>query len=81
MRPLLFMSGILVGMATVGTPAKAQNYPWCAVLSMGDASYNCGFVTRDQCMASVSGIGGFCQLNNLYAPPAGPRARAPRNSH
>ena len=72
MRLSLFMLGLLAGMAAIGTPAKAQNYPWCAVLNMGDAAYNCGFSTYDQCMAYVSGIGGFCQPNNLYIPPAGP---------
>jgi hypothetical protein len=72
MRVLLFALGVFVVTAAIGTPAQAQNYPWCAVLSMGDAAYNCGFTSRAQCMASVSGIGGFCQLNNTYQP-----ARAP----
>jgi hypothetical protein len=67
----------LVGAATVlGTPAQAQNYPWCAQYSgraLGGAM-NCGFVSFAQCMATVSGIGGFCVQNNTYQPPAG-RAR------
>ena len=36
---------------------------------------NCGFVSFQQCMATVSGIGGFCVRNTLYQPPAGPRRR------
>jgi hypothetical protein len=79
MRLLLVIFGLLIGMAAINTPAQAQNYPWCAVLNMGDAAYNCGFVSVNQCMASVSGIGGFCQLNNLYAPPAGSRRLAGPN--
>jgi hypothetical protein len=75
MKLSLIMLGILIGVAATGTPAEAQNYPWCAVLNMGDAAYNCGFVSRDQCMAYVSGIGGYCQLNNLYVPPAGPHSK------
>jgi hypothetical protein len=44
-------------------------YPWCAVLNMGDAAYNCGFVSIEQCRATVSGIGGFCEPNPFYTPP------------
>ena len=72
----------LVGAATVlGTPAQAQNYPWCAQYSgraLGGAM-NCGFVSFAQCMATVSGIGGFCVQNNTYQPPAR-RARKKKTS-
>jgi hypothetical protein len=27
---------------------------------------NCGFVSYRQCMATVSGIGGFCQRNPFF---------------
>jgi uncharacterized protein DUF3551 len=75
MRFLLFMLAILVATGAFGSRAQAQNYPWCAVLDMGDAAYNCGFVTRDQCMVTVSGIGGFCEPNTQYQPPPGPHAQ------
>ncbi len=44
-------------------------YPWCAVYSgsAGGAS-NCGFLTIEQCRATVSGIGGFCEPNQFYNP-------------
>jgi hypothetical protein len=49
---------------------------------MGDVAYNCGFDTREQCMASVSGIGGFCQPNNTYqAPSTPPQAPPPPRGH
>jgi len=70
MRRLLFVLGILVVTAGIGGPAQAQNYPWCAVLNMGDAAYNCGFDTFEECRTSLSGIGGFCQKNTTYVPPA-----------
>jgi hypothetical protein len=47
--------------------AQASPYRWCAVLNVGDASYNCGFVTPEQCRATIGGIGGFCRLNPFYA--------------
>ncbi|MEJ2375090.1 MAG: DUF3551 domain-containing protein [Pseudolabrys sp.] len=51
-------------------------YPWCAVYSgaMSGAS-NCGFLTWEQCMATVSGVGGFCEPNQFYNPGR----RAPRH--
>jgi len=44
-------------------------YPWCAVYggSMSGSS-NCGFTTWQQCMATVSGIGGSCEPNQFYNP-------------
>lgn len=72
MRLLLLVLGILAALDVIDSRAQAQNYPWCAVLDMGDAAYDCGFVTREQCMATVSGIGGFCELNTQYQPPPGP---------
>ena len=44
-------------------------YPWCAVYSddAGGAS-NCGFLTIEQCRATESGIGGFCEPNQFYNP-------------
>ena len=37
---------------------------------------NCGFLTIQQCRATVSGIGGFCEPNQFYNP--GKPSRAPR---
>jgi len=64
----------LAFVAALGGAAAAQNYPWCALYNAGGGGENCGFSTREQCDATVSGIGGFCQLNNLYVPPGGASA-------
>ena len=64
---LLFVLAIFV-VAVTGTHAKARNYPWCAYYSKGCTS--CGFVNFEQCMADVSGIGGFCEPNTQYQAPA-----------
>ena len=72
MRLLLFVLGISVAVIGIGTRAEAQNYPWCAHLGTGFESTNCGFTTFQQCMDTVSGIGGFCQPN--YQLPSGPRS-------
>jgi hypothetical protein len=80
MRILLIPLAIFAMTAGVGTRAQAQNYPWCAIYDVGDAAYNCGFVSREQCLATVRGIGGFCNANTQYVPAAVhplPRARKP----
>ena len=70
MKPTLFALGVLIFIAGIGTPAKAQNDPWCAHLDFGsDEAVNCSFVSFDQCMATVRGMGGFCVANNTYQAP------------
>ncbi len=63
------------------TPAQAyvmpyDPYPWCAVYGgRGGGGTNCGFLTIEQCRATVSGIGGFCTPNQFYNPRPAARAR------
>jgi hypothetical protein len=66
MKVFMLVIGVFV---VFSTGADAQSYPWCAVYSgnMGGAR-NCGFSTYEQCMAAVSGNGGYCALNNQYVP-------------
>jgi Protein of unknown function (DUF3551) len=65
MRYLLLVLAIFVATAGIVTQAQAQNYPWCAYYSggRGGGGTNCGFTTFEQCLATVSGIGGFCDRN------------------
>ena len=70
MRLSLFMIGILVLAAGTGTIAKAQNDAWCARYSTRDGS-TCGFISFQQCMATVSGIGGFCE--RIFQAAAAPK--------
>jgi len=62
----------------VAPSAHAETYyPWCANYGgdMGGSS-NCGFSTLEQCMATVSGIGGSCDRNPFYVDAAKPRRAA-----
>ena len=73
MKAALSLLGVLfVALAAITTPAQAQSYPWCAYYGgrFGGAS-NCGFSTFQQCLGTVSGIGGYCQPNTTYVPPPG----------
>jgi hypothetical protein len=73
MRFLLFMITVVTTATVLNTPTKAQNYPWCAQYSDGMGGMNCGFTSFQQCLADVSGIGGFCTQNSTYQTSAGPR--------
>jgi hypothetical protein len=79
----LFIVGMVAGATSASIRAEAQNYPWCAEYS-GDSggAMNCGFVSYDQCMLTVRGMGGFCVVNTQYHPP-GPvvplRYQAPKH--
>jgi hypothetical protein len=88
MKAMLLTSGFaaaVIGAATIGTaaPAQAQNYPWCAQYAMGDdgGGTNCGFVSYEQCMATLAGMGGFCNRNTQYRPLAAPIGEQRARSH
>jgi hypothetical protein len=70
---------VAIGLAAIGlayagmtTALHAQQAPYCAQFSDG-TSPNCSFATLQQCNASISGVGGVCNLNpaaTYQAPPA-----------
>jgi hypothetical protein len=72
MRLSLLLLGIVAISAASTTSVRAQNYPWCAYYGDDFGGTNCGFVSYEQCMATVTGIGGFCDHNTQYVPPSGP---------
>jgi Protein of unknown function (DUF3551) len=67
----LFIVAAIASSFALITPARAEiQYPWCAVYGMGgDLGTNCGFSTIEQCRATVSGIGGWCEPNQFYKGP------------
>lgn len=74
MRYLIAVFGVVAAAGFVGTPAQAQNYPWCEYLGGGEGGgggRNCGFVSFEQCMQSARGNGGDCRQNTQYVPPTG----------
>ncbi|MBO0716041.1 MAG: DUF3551 domain-containing protein [Rhizobiales bacterium] len=79
MKAALCLLGVLVTTIVIAMPARADG-PWCAFY---DALYatNCGFHTYEQCLATVSGAGGYCEANTMYVPPPGPSRHHPRHTH
>jgi hypothetical protein len=76
MGVLLFMLAIFGLTAGFGTAAEAQIIRG----DVGDAAYNCGFISHEQCMATVRGIGGFCNANTQYVSPTAPVPRGRKHS-
>jgi hypothetical protein len=62
-----------------GETASADPYKWCANYTFG--TRNCGFVTIEQCRASVSGVGGSCAPNPSYTGPDEKPAKRTRKRH
>ena len=72
-RALICVSLAVAAFAVEGrSVVQAQPYAWCAYYRGGSGT-SCGFRTFEQCMASVSGVGGTCNPN----PAAGRGAGAP----
>jgi hypothetical protein len=59
--------GVFAAVVSSEKPAAAQNYAWCAYYDFGeDVATNCGFSKFQQCLATVSGVGGSCGPNPQY---------------
>jgi len=62
--------------------AAANEYPWCAQYTgRGGGGRNCGFLSWDQCMQTVRGMGGFCEPNAFYSSAAARPVKRIRKPH
>ena len=70
---------VAVTFVMVPTAAQAREYPWCADTGGGKEGeiVNCGFDTFAQCMATVSGTGGYCKNNPWHTNPPPIRSNKP----
>jgi len=59
-------AAILLSENRPASPQSASSYPWCAIYYTKSGTPACYFATRDQCMESISGIGGLCVQNSQY---------------
>ena len=70
MRSLIILAALA---AVLAAPkyGQAQEYPWCAVQHDSDGEIStCGYVSRQQCMDTVSGgSGGYCRMNPYLTVP------------
>jgi hypothetical protein len=70
----IVLAAAVLAYAGMTTPLYAQQAPYCAQFSDG-TSPSCTFATLQQCNASISGVGGVCNLNPAAAYQAPPPAR------
>ncbi|MBN8920131.1 MAG: DUF3551 domain-containing protein [Rhizobiales bacterium] len=78
LRSLLIGAVAATALAGLGaSPASARDYPFCATQGGWGSYENCGYSTMQQCMAAVSGVGGFCKPNPRYAVRSYPDDYAP----
>jgi hypothetical protein len=77
---LLFIAAALLGESIATSVQSARSYRFCAIYYGIDAdgTPSCTFDTREQCMETISGIGGFCVENQYYH---GPAVRPPGRVH
>jgi hypothetical protein len=72
-------AGLAVMLLGTAGPATADPYRWCAVYGGRDGGgTNCGFITLEQCRATVSGMGGHCAVNQFYTGPGDKPVRRAR---
>ena len=54
--------GFIAAAVLVAESARAQSLPWCAIAD-NDGNTQCNFYTQEQCLQTLSGIGGVCVRN------------------
>jgi Protein of unknown function (DUF3551) len=76
---LFVIAAALLGEIQVSSAQSPTSYPWCARIFKKDGgATSCYFTSYQQCMTTLSGIGGFCYESPYYHPapanaPAHPR--------
>lgn len=80
MRTLSILALVIAAIGLNARDAQAQGkyWPWCA--RYDGWTIVCGFATFQQCLATISGVGGICQPNVLPPPVAG-GVRTKRTRH
>ena len=84
MRSKIFTLAV-VSVAVIGATASASaqspySYPWCSRQAGKDFdTTSCYFTSYQQCMTTISGIGGWCYQNPAYnGSAATPRVKSRR---
>ena len=82
---IVLLTLVLSTEALARSPVRPYAFPhdpyrWCAVYGGrgGGGGTNCGFLTIEQCRATVSGIGGFREPNQFYNPGKPSRTLGPQ---
>jgi hypothetical protein len=64
---LFAIAAALLGEAQVSNAQSPYSYPWCAISGGKDAgARSCYYMSWQQCMTTLSGIGGNCVESPYY---------------
>ena len=66
---LVLGAAALLGHAYPAAAQSAYTYPWCAVYTDKSGAQACYYASYAQCMATMSGIGGYCIRSPYYRGP------------
>jgi hypothetical protein len=83
---LFVVAAAWLGETQVSNAQSHYSYPWCAIPSGGDNSgggaTSCYYTSWEQCMMTLSGIGGNCVASPYYhAQTAQPRRATIKTRH
>jgi hypothetical protein len=65
---LALASAALIGATELASAQSPYSYPWCSrqVTGREGSATSCYFTSYQQCMTTISGIGGYCHQNPGY---------------
>jgi uncharacterized protein DUF3551 len=76
---LFLVAAALFGDIQSASAQSAYSYPWCSrYFKRGGGGMSCYYTSYEQCMATVSGIGGYCFQSPFYQAPAAKATRRRR---
>jgi hypothetical protein len=82
MLSLVVLAAALLGEIQAASAQSPTSYPWCARYNFRDSSAtSCYFTSKEQCMTTLSGLGGWCYQSPYYHRSAPPSAPAPLRRH
>jgi hypothetical protein len=71
---LFVVMAALLGEMQTSNAQSAYSYPWCSVygggISGGGGAMSCYYTSWEQCMATMSGLGGPCVASPYYRAQA-----------
>jgi hypothetical protein len=77
----LSLAMLALAAAALTSPSSGQGapyWPWCSQYAEMDTAHtSCAFISWEQCMETVRGMGGYCYVNPYPPPPADRSAKAP----
>jgi hypothetical protein len=76
MLSLVLLSAALMGPTELASAQSPYSYPWCSRQVGRDTdTTSCYFTSYQQCMTTISGIGGWCYQSPYYHAPSARAAK------